>query len=70
MSEIENNIEVVKEKAKIEILKKSIQDGLVLLQKYEAEVERRRKLESLQKTETRKKSQTKQKPSKKYPWDK
>ena len=35
MSELENNIEAVKEKSKIEILKKSIQDGLLLVQKYE-----------------------------------
>ena len=55
MSEIENNIEVVKEKAKIEILKKSIQDGLVLLHKYEAEVEKRQKLKSSQKLEIQKK---------------
>ena len=50
MSDIENNIEVVKQKAKIEILKKSIQDGLLLLQKYETEVEKRRKLKTTQKT--------------------
>ena len=50
MEDIENNIEVINEKAKIEILKKSIQDALVLLQKYEAEVEKRR-LKSIQKLE-------------------
>ena len=65
MSEIENNIKVVKEKAKIESLKKSIQDGLLLLQKYEAEVEKRQKLKSTQKSETRKNpKKSKKKPEK------
>ena len=69
MSEIENNVLVVKEKAKIEILKKSIQDGLILVQKYEAEVEKRRKLKISQKPgknpETHEKSPKKQNPKKK-----
>ena len=65
MSEIENNIEVLKEKAKIEILKKSIQDGLVLIQKYEAEVEKRRKIKTNQKLKPQKKSEKKQNPKKK-----
>ena len=65
MSEIENNIEVVKEKAKIEFLKKSIQDGLVLLQKYEAEVQKRRKIKTTEKSEIQGKLQKKEGPKKK-----
>ena len=58
MSDIENNIEVIKAKKEIESLKTSIQNGLELVQKYEAEVEKRQKLS--QKPET-KKSQKKTK---------
>ena len=66
MSEIENNIGVVKEKAKIKMLKKSIQHKLVLLQKYEAEVKKRRKTDTTKKLQTQKKSQKKTKPKKLY----
>ena len=59
MSETENNIKVINEKAKIKILEKSIQHNLVLLQKYEAEVKKRQKIKTTQNYESRKKSQNK-----------
>ena len=68
MSEIETHIKVVNEKKKIESLKKSIQDGLELLQKYEAEVNKRQKLKlnnSTQKTKTTEKSTKKPNPKNK-----
>ena len=67
MNDIENNIEVLEEKKKIKVLKKCIQNGLELLQKYEAEVQRREKLKVNKKLEDKKiqkKSQKKQNPKK------
>ena len=49
IGEIENHIEVINAKNKIKILKKNIQEGLELVQKYEAEVQRRKNLEKQQK---------------------
>ena len=54
MEKIENHIEVVNAKKEIEKLKENIQEGLELIQKYEAEVQKRHMLE-LEKTQKVKK---------------